>query len=88
MKFGFFGDRTRYVPSAQAQHHKLTQLERDRLPRSQFALPATRQYPIPDRYHAELALRAMKHESRDTQWRIRQAIREKFPDLLSAATDK
>jgi hypothetical protein len=61
---------------------KLTAYERRKLPKSQFALPAQRRYPIPDRYHAQLALRDMAHESLTTQTHIRQAIRKKFPGLI------
>jgi hypothetical protein len=65
-----------------SKHRKLTKAERDRLPDSGFALPEKRQYPIPDRYHAELALRDLNNASLKAQVRIRQAIRKKFPGLI------
>jgi hypothetical protein len=69
-------------PSTKEKHRKLTEVERDRLPDSEFALPEKRQYPIPDRYHAELALRDLHSASLKDQVRIRQAIRKKFPGLI------
>lgn len=68
--------------NAKTKHVKLTKAQRDRLPASEFALPEKRQYPIPDRYHAELALRDLHHASLKDQVRIRQAIRKKFPGLI------
>jgi hypothetical protein len=68
--------------STKQKHRKLTKAERDRLPDSEFALPEKRQYPIPDRYHAELALRDLHNASLKDQVRIRQAIRKKFPGLI------
>jgi hypothetical protein len=53
-----------------------------RLTNTSFALPEKRQYPIPDRYHAELALRDLHNASLKDQVRIRQAIRQKFPGLI------
>jgi hypothetical protein len=64
------------------KNRKLTKAERDRLPDSEFALPEKRQYPIPDRYHAELALQDLHDASLKDQVRIRQAIRKKFPGLI------
>jgi hypothetical protein len=64
------------------KQRKLTKAERDRLPDSEFALPEKRQYPIPDHYHAELALRDLHDASLKDQVRIRQAIRKKFPGLV------
>jgi hypothetical protein len=68
-------------PSTKEKHEKLTKAERDHLPDSEFALPEKRQYPIPDRYHAELALRDLHSASVKDQVSIRQAIRKKFPGL-------
>jgi hypothetical protein len=68
--------------STKEKHEKLTKAERDRLPDTEFALPEKRQYPIPDRYHAELALRDLHDASLKDQVRIRQAIRKKFPGLI------
>jgi hypothetical protein len=69
-------------PSTKEKHKELTKAERDRLPDSEFALPEKRQYPIPDRYHAELALRDLHSASLKDQVRIRHAIRKKFPGLI------
>jgi hypothetical protein len=68
--------------NSKPKQRKLTKVERDRLPDSEFALPEKRQYPIPDRYHAELALGDLHNASLKDQVRIRQAIRKKFPGLI------
>jgi len=68
--------------NTKGNHSRLTKAERDRLPASEFALLERRQYPIPDRYHAELALRDLHHASLKDQVLIRQAIRKKFPGLI------
>ena len=60
---------------------KLTAAERNALPRSAFALPEYRRYPIQDREHAELALRMMDNESQEDQTRIKAAVKRAFPDL-------
>jgi hypothetical protein len=69
-------------PTTKEKNSELTKAERDRLPDSEFALPEKRQYPIPDRYHAELALSDLHNASLRDQVRIRQAIRKKFPGLI------
>lgn len=73
---------SRMTVDTKPKQRKLTDAERDRLPDSEFALPEKRQYPIPDRYHAELALRDLHSASLKDQVRIRQAIRKKFPGMI------
>lgn len=60
---------------------KLTKAQRDALPASDFALPATRQYPIQDRNHAEAALREMHHEPPKVQRQIKTAVHDRYHDL-------
>ncbi|MGA2270209.1 MAG: hypothetical protein ABSH44_17190 [Bryobacteraceae bacterium] len=60
---------------------KLTKKERDALPARDFALPATRQFPIEDRGHAEDALRMMGNEPPKVQQQIKRAVHERYPDL-------
>lgn len=60
---------------------KLTTDHRDSLPASQFALPGKRGYPIPDKGHAEQALRMRGHASPEEQKQIVAAVRSKFPTV-------
>jgi hypothetical protein len=79
----FTGAKTHHDSRKQQPNpHKLTEIQRNRLPASDFALPDKRQYPIPDRYHAELALQDLHNASLRDQVRIREAIRKKFPGLI------
>jgi len=60
---------------------KLTQQQRDALPASDFALPQSREYPIPDASHAEDALRDLHNATPKQQEQIRRAIRDRYPDI-------
>jgi len=64
---------------------KLTKALRDKLPAKDFALPKQREYPIPDKGHAEAALRDMTHESARNQDAIRKAVAKKFPGVGGSA---
>jgi hypothetical protein len=61
---------------------RLTTAQRDRLPSRDFALPKSRQYPIPDEEHARYALDDMKHEPARTRNRIVKAIKKRYPDTI------
>jgi hypothetical protein len=61
--------------------HPLTKNERHALPSHDFALPDTREYPIQDEYHAELALQDLKAANSRDQVKIRDAIRSRWPHL-------
>ena len=64
---------------------KLTTEQRNALPRSAFALPATREYPINNRSHAQAALgRAAANATPEEQAKIRAAVRRKFSDMAVA----
>jgi hypothetical protein len=64
---------------------KLTAAMRNRLPSSMFAIPATRQYPIPDRGHAAVALaRVDKNGTPQQKAQVRAAVKRRFPDLPSS----
>ena len=65
---------------------------RRRMPASKFTVPETRSFPIPDAYHAELALTALlrvagRHgvsaEGRRTAREVLAAVRHKFPSIYS-----
>jgi hypothetical protein len=58
------------------------------MPARDFAVPETKSYPIPDRYHAELALTALlrvagRHgvtpEGKRTAKEVLAAVRRRFP---------
>ena len=54
---------------------KLTPKQRNKLPKSQFALPSQRKYPINDKAHARNALaRAAQHATPSQERRIKSAV--------------
>lgn len=60
----------------------LSKQQRDALPPKDFALPASRQYPIPDEQHAELALEDMQAAASPKQKAlIKAAIAKRFPNV-------
>lgn len=64
---------------------KLTAAMRDKLPSSAFAIPATREYPIPDREHAADALSRVETNGTPQQKaQVRAAVKRKFPGLPSS----
>jgi hypothetical protein len=63
-------------------------LDRRNLPDSDFALPKTRQYPIPDPLHARLALgEAKANATAAERKRIAQAIRNRYPQMAAEADE-
>jgi len=61
-------------------------LDRRRMKRSEFAIPETRSYPIPDRLHARLALGEANRDSNPIiRARVRRAVSKKFPELAGDA---
>ncbi len=61
---------------------QLNAAERRKLPKSAFAIPARRAYPIPDKDHALDALREVKaNGSAAEQKQVQAAVAQKFPDL-------
>lgn len=64
-------------------------LDRSRMKRSEFAIPETRSYPIPDRLHARLALDDANRDANPrTRARVRRAVSQRFPELaVDAAHD-
>lgn len=62
----------------------LTAKQRAALPDSAFALPKTREFPIPDQAHAQLALRMLDQQPADVQERIKRAVRRKYPKMRTA----
>lgn len=61
---------------------RLTAKQRRKLPKSAFALPGSRRYPIDTKARARNALaRASQHEAKGTQKRIRAKVTKKYPSL-------
>lgn len=61
---------------------KLTQKERDKLSKSDFALPDSREYPIQDKNHAEMALSMVsQHGTPEQKRKVRKAVHQKYPDI-------
>lgn len=61
---------------------KLTGKQRSKLPKSKFALPGRRAYPVDTKARARNALaRAAQHESKSTQKTIRARVTKRWPSL-------
>ncbi|HEY7336808.1 MAG TPA: hypothetical protein VH639_18075 [Bryobacteraceae bacterium] len=61
-------------------------LDRRTLSDSDFALPKSRQYPIPDALHARLAIGEAKANAKPSERKqIAQAIRKRYPDMRAEA---
>lgn len=61
---------------------KLTGRKRSRLPKSDFALPSKRAYPIPDISHARNALsRVAQSGTQGEESTVRSAVYAKYPSL-------
>lgn len=60
----------------------LTTRQRNRLPRSTFAIPESREYPIEDKRHARNALaRVSAYGSSSEKARVRGAVHRKYPGI-------
>ncbi len=61
---------------------RLTAAARRRLPRSAFALPGRRAYPIHDRSHARAALSYVsRYGTASQKARVRAAVRSRYPGI-------
>lgn len=61
---------------------KLTTKRRKALPRSSFAIPEERAYPIHDMAHARNALaRVAQHGTPTEKARVRAAVRRRYPSI-------
>lgn len=61
---------------------KLTARGRKNLPKSSFAEPGKRAYPIPDKTHAQNALaRVSQFGSSSEKQKVRAAVHRRFPDM-------
>jgi len=61
---------------------KLTAAQRNALPRSDFAQPSKRKYPINDRSHARNALaRVSQHGTTAEKRKIRRKVAERYPSI-------
>jgi hypothetical protein len=65
---------------------KLTYGERKRLPKSAFAEPASRKYPIEDANHARNALaRVARFGSPSEKAKVRAAVHRRYPAIAMKA---
>lgn len=56
--------------------------ERDALPKTAFAIPEKRAYPIHDEKHAKMALSMVAaHGTPEEKNRVRSAVKKKFPGI-------
>ena len=63
---------------------KLTSKERNNLPKSEFAIPSERAYPIPDKSHSRNALaRVAQHGTPSEKAEVRAAVHSKYHDIGS-----
>lgn len=61
----------------------MTAKTRNALPKSDFGLPATRQYPIPDAAHGRNALaRVAQNGTPAQQAQVKKAVERKFPSIV------
>lgn len=61
---------------------KLTSKRRNSLPKSDFAEPGKRKYPIPDKSHARNALaRVSQHGTPAEKSKVRSAVHRKYPSI-------
>lgn len=61
---------------------KLTTATRNDIPKSEFAIPETRSYPIHDMSHARNAL--ARSSGKPEEARVRAAVHRHFPELGKA----
>lgn len=60
----------------------LTAAARKALPKSEFAIPETREYPIHDEEHARDALsRVQENGTSSEKRRVYAAVKRKYPDI-------
>lgn len=68
---------------------KLSYQKRKRMPKSEFAEPGARKYPIADASHARNALaRVAQHGSESEKEKVRAAVHRKFPSIGSGKSTK
>src|SRR6185369_13966184 len=58
---------------------KLTTKARKKLPKKDFALPATKDYPIEDKNHARAAL--SRSSGKPVAAKVRKAVQKKYPSM-------
>lgn len=64
---------------------KLTTKKRNSLPKSDFALPGKRKYPVNNKSHAENALARSANKSPAVKAAVARKVHEKFPGMGSGA---
>lgn len=67
---------------------KMTTMQRDALPKTAFAIPEKRMYPIHDEEHARMALSMVAaHGTPEEKTKVRAAIKKKFPGIKQEGMD-
>jgi len=68
---------------------RLTGKQRKKLPKSSYAIPSKRKYPIPDKAHARNALaRVSAHGTKAQKKAVRAAVTKRFPSLKKTGGKK
>jgi hypothetical protein len=68
---------------------ELTTAHRKSLPRSAFAIPESRKYPIHDKSHARNALaRVSQHGTPEEKKRVRAAVHRRYPSIGKDSLDQ
>jgi hypothetical protein len=62
---------------------KLSYQKRKHLPKSEFAEPGKRSFPIPDASHARNALARVANKPEAEKAKVRAAVHRKFPGISS-----
>jgi len=85
MPFGVIGggnDFGQNLAEDFASDHHLTEAERNRLPKSDFAMPSERKYPMPNTYYAKKALTYAKWPNNRGDLReVERNVLDKYPSL-------
>lgn len=68
---------------------KLTSKQRNKLPKSKFAMPGKRAYPIDTKARARNALaRVSQHGTKAQQKKVRAAVTKRYPSLKKTVRKK
>jgi len=68
---------------------KLTSKQRKKLPKSKFAMPGKKAYPIDTKARARNALaRVAQHGTKAQQKKVRAAVTKRYPSLKKTARKK
>lgn len=63
---------------------KLTTKKRKALPKTDFAIPSQKKYPLPDAAHARDAISRAAAQGPAVEKKVRAAVAKKFPSIKQA----